>query len=300
MPDVHYARERITTPDDDVLDLDWSRAGARRVAILSHGLEGSSERGYMRGMAHALNRAGWDALAWNFRGCAGEPNRTLRFYHSGATDDLHTVIQHVISTGRYDSIALIGFSLGGNITLKYLGERGTDLDPAIAGGIAFSVPCDLRSSAMRLAHPANSIYMRRFLATLRQKVREKMKLMPGSLHDAGLDDISTFQEFDDAYTAPLHGFRDAEDYWHQCSSRRYLEGIRLPALLVNAKDDPFLAPECFPVKEARSSPYLFLEIPSSGGHVGFLGRDATNRYWMEARAVAFLSEIAMRENSSLA
>ena len=127
-----------------------------------------------------------------------------------------------------------------------------------------------------------------------------MKLMPGSLDDSGLDEISTFQEFDDAYTAPLHGFRDAEDYWHQCSSRRYLEGVRLPALLVNAKDDPFLAPECFPVKEATYSPCLFLEIPSSGGHVGFLGHDAADRYWMEGRALAFLNDIRVEENSSLA
>lgn len=293
--EICYTRERISTPDADVLDLDWSRAGGRRLAILSHGLEGSSDRWYMRGMALALNRAGWDALAWNYRGCSGEPNRTLRFYHSGATDDLDIVIQHVLASKGYDEIALIGFSLGGNITLKYLGERGRDVDPAIRCAIAFSVPCDLRSSAMRLALPANRIYMQRFLKTLRAKVRRKMELMPGLLDDEGLDDISTFQEFDDRYTAPIHGFRDAEDYWNQCSSRGFLEQIEIPALLVNAADDPFLAPECYPVSEARASRNLSLEIPSSGGHVGFIARGGRDRYWMERRAIVFLNSAFHRE-----
>lgn len=291
-PGVRYVRERIETPDDDFLDLDWVRGGARRLAILSHGLEGSSRRWYMAGMATALNDAGWDALAWNYRGCSGEPNRTLRFYHSGATDDLDVVVRHAITSGDYDSIVLIGFSLGGNLTLKYLGERGGTIHPAISVAIAYSVPCDLASSAARLAHPVNRIYMRRFMKTLRGKIRTKMELMPGMPDVSGLEGIETFQEFDDRFTAPLHGFRDATDYWYQSSSRRYLEGITVPALLVNARNDPFLTPECYPVAQARSLPYLFLEIPSSGGHVGFIAAGARRRYWMEHRAIAFLRQMA--------
>jgi predicted alpha/beta-fold hydrolase len=289
---LRYERERIDTPDGDFLDLDWSRTGARRLAILSHGLEGSSGRWYILSMAEALNRAGWDVLAWNFRGCGGEPNRTLRFYHSGATDDLQVVIDHALSSGAYESLALVGFSLGGNVTLKYLGERGGGIDPRIVAGVAFSVPCDLRSSAGALARPANGIYMRRFLNTLGEKVRAKAMAMPGLIDAEGIDAMRTFREFDDRYTAPLHGFRDAEDYWARCSSLGYLRGITIPALLVNAANDPFLAPGCFPVEEARASACFSLEIPAAGGHVGFPGRSRDGRYWMARRAVEFLGDIA--------
>jgi len=295
---LRYMRERIGTSDEDFLDLDWSRVGARRLGIISHGLEGSSDRWYMRGMARALNDAGWDALPWNFRGCGGEANRTLRFYHSGATDDLGTVIDHALGSGLYDQVALIGFSLGGNITLKYLGEKGRDLDPRIIAGVAFSVPCDLRSSAGALARPANGIYMRRFLRTLGQKVRAKKIAMPGLIDDAGVGRLRTFREFDDRYTAPLHGFRDAEDYWARCSSRPYMPSIAVPALLVNALNDPFLAPDCFPVEEARASRFLYLETPDSGGHVGFMGERGAGRYWMERRAIEFLDGLPAPEESS--
>ncbi len=287
---VRYVRERIGTPDEDFLDIDWSVVGARRLAILSHGLEGNSNRWYMRQMAGTLNREGWDVLAWNYRGCSGEPNRTFRFYHSGATDDLDVVIRHALWQDRYDTIVLVGFSLGGNITLKYLGERGRALHPAIVAGVAFSVPCDLRSSAYKLALPSNKVYMGRFLTTLREKVRRKMEAFPDQISDEGLDTIASFLEFDDRYTAPIHGFRDAEDYWARASSRPFLDGIAVPALLVNAKDDPFLAEPCYPVAEARHSSTFFLEIPSSGGHVGFLAVGSASRYWMGARVVAFLAE----------
>lgn len=286
---VHYRRERIDTPDGDFLDLDWSQVGARRLVVLSHGLEGSADRSYIRGMARALNDHGWDVLAWNYRGCSGEPNRTLRFYHSGATDDLDLVIQHLLARDQWDEIALIGFSLGGNLTLKYMGEYEGSLDRRITRAVAFSVPCDLRSSAFKLARPANALYMRRFIRTLTAKVREKMIRMPGELEDRGLATMRTFLEFDDRYTAPLHGFRDAEDYWARSSSRRYLDAIRRPTLLVNAANDPFLAPECFPLREAERSRYLYLEIPGTGGHVGFPPR-TPGYYWMEERALRFLSD----------
>lgn len=289
---VNYRRQRIATPDDDFLDLDWSTIGSNRLVILQHGLEGNTSRPYILGMVRAFNAAGWDALAWNFRGCSGQLNRQLRFYHSGATDDLHTVIAHAVAQQSYKQIGLVGFSLGGNVTLKYLGEQGGNTFPELVGAVTFSVPCDLAGSAARLAEPANRIYMKRFIDSLRSKVRQKMQAMPGMIEDHGIDRMRTFAEFDDRYTAPLHGFRDAEEYWSRCSSRQFIPCIHLPTLLVNAANDPFLSPSCFPVPEATASNTVTLEAPSSGGHVGFMGLRRT--YWSERRAVSFLGELLLQ------
>ena len=169
VPGIHYQRERIETPDGDFLDLDWSRNGSSGLGIVLHGLEGDSKRAYMLGMAKALNNAGWDAVCLNFRGCSGECNRRLRFYHSGETGDLHTVISHVVKQHTYLGIALIGFSLGGNVILKYLGEQGRRSHPLIKKAVAVSVPCDLASSSLKLSRSLNRIYLKRFLRMLRKK-----------------------------------------------------------------------------------------------------------------------------------
>jgi len=284
---VAYQRERINTPDNDFLDLDWVRNDSKRLAILSHGLEGDSKRPYILGMVNALAKQGWDALAWNARGCSGEPNRVLRFTHSGATEDLNAVIQHVFTTASYSEIALIGFSLGGNLTLKYLGER--KVDPRIKAAVAFSVPCDLECSSVQLARPANRIYMFRFLATLRQKVRAMARLFPEKIDDRGFEKLQNFKDFDDRYTAPLHGFRNALDYWRQSSCKQFLRNISIPALLINARNDPFLAKECFPLEEAKENPMLHLETPQYGGHVGFIRFNGDREYWSENRAMLFLN-----------
>ncbi len=286
--DVASQRERIETPDDDFLDLDWYRQGSRRLVVLTHGLEGDSERIYIRGMVQAIRKAGWDALAWNFRGCSGEPNRKVHFYHSGATYDLDTVLRHVENQNQYDRIDLVGFSMGGNITLKYLGEMGERISPVIQRAVAFSVPCDLASASIELARMSNKVYMRRFLRSLHEKIKMKMAAQPGCLDDSGYSKLKNFKQFDDRYTAPLHGFRDAQDYWQQCSSKFYLSGIRRPALLVSAKDDPFLSVDCFPYEEARRSRFLFLEVPDNGGHVGFIDFPGDGSYWLERRAIEFL------------
>jgi len=287
---VTYQRERITTPDNDFLDLDWARAGSRKLAVLAHGLEGDSKGHYILGMVKALAKRGWDAVAWNARGCSGEPNRVLRFTHSGATEDLQTVISHVLSASNYSQIALIGFSLGGNLTLKYVGERGHDLNPSIKAAVAFSAPCDLQSGALKLAQPANRIYMRRFLITLHDRIRAAMKLAPGRIDDRGYERMKTFKEFDDRYTAPLHGFANAEDYWRKCSCKPHLKNIQIPTLLVSAGNDPFLADPCYPTEEAKENPNLHLEVPASGGHVGFMSFDQQGEYWSETRALSFLSQ----------
>ncbi len=293
VPDVPYERERITTPDGDFLDLDWCEPHhGERVAILSHGLEGSSDGTYIRAMIHALRPHGWDAVAWNCRGCSGEPNRTSRFYHSGATEDLGAVVSHVLRSRPYRTVALIGYSMGGNMTLKYLGEQGHRLDERIRAGVAFSVPCDLRSSSLKLALSFNrAVYTARFMHSLRRKIRAKQAILPPHIHDRNYHTVRTFKDFDDRYTAPLHGFTDAEDYWRRASSRPFLAAIHVPTLLVNARDDPFLDEPSFPVDIAQSSRHFWLEAPQWGGHVGFVEFRRDGQYWSERRAVRFLSEV---------
>lgn len=282
---VAYTRERLELPDGDFVDLDWLRRGQARVAVVSHGLEGDAHRPYVRGMARALFEAGWDVLAWNFRGCSGPPNRLARFYHSGATDDLDAVVQHALGQG-YRRLALVGFSLGGNLTLKYVGERGEALDPRVGAALACSVPVDLAAGAAHMARPAARLYMRRFLRALQAKLQAKQHLYPAVLDTAGFEALRTFAQFDGRYTAPLHGFRDAADYWARASSGPLLPAIARPTLLLNAADDPFLPPSCFPVEMARTHPHLALEVPRHGGHVGFVLAGRT--YYAERRAVAFL------------
>lgn len=295
VPDVAYRRERIELPDGDFLALDWAAAAgplptpppAGKLAIISHGLEGSSARAYIRGMARALTRAGLDALAWNYRSC-GEPNRLLRSYHLGDTGDLHHVIGHALATGRYEHLYLTGFSAGGNVTLKYLGENAARVPAAVRRAAVFSVPTDLKASSLHFARPQNQVYLRRFLKSLRQKIRDKAALLPGEVDLTGLEDLRDFPEFDDRYTAPMHGFASAEEYYAQASSGHYLAGIRVPTLLVNAQNDPFLPPACFPRAEAAASEFVFLETPADGGHVGFAEGRPDGLYYSERRAVEFL------------
>lgn len=281
-------RERIDTPDGDFLDLDWAvRRGGGRLAILCHGLEGDTHRPYMRGMARALVRRGWDCLAWNYRGCSGSPNRRLRWYHSGAYEDLALVVDHAASSGRYDAAAVIGFSVGGNITLRWLGACAERIPPMVRRAVAVSVPCDLADSAGVLARPRNRLYMKHFLVALRRKIREKMKIMPGCIDDRDFGRLSTFEDFDNRYTAPLNGFADARDYWRRCSAKPVIPAIRVPTLMIQARNDPFLGPGCYPQAEAAVNPRITLEMPASGGHVGFIAFNHRGEYWHERRAAAF-------------
>jgi uncharacterized protein len=289
VPCVTPLRQRLETPDGDFLDVDRTPFVYPRLAILSHGLEGNSRQAYIQGMARALIARGWDVFAWNFRGCSGEPNRLLRFYHSGATEDLDVVVSYALSLPCYERIALVGFSLGGNLILKYLGEHADHLDPRVDAAVAMSAPCDLAASAARLAAPENRIYMRRFLRTIRRKIQEKSARFPGRISLEKLATSRTFAELDEHYTAPLHGFRGADDYWQKASSQPLLRQIRVPTLIVNAANDPFLAGGCFPYEEASSSASVYLETPSSGGHVGFITFNRQGELWSEQRCCAFLN-----------
>ena len=289
---VNYIRERISTPDHDFIDLDWSRIDGDKAVIVLHGLEGHSQRSYVLGMIRALNSRGWDAVAFNFRGCSGQPNRLLRSYHCGATEDLQTVVHHVIDHYPYACISLVGFSVGGNLTLMYLGEKKYTISPLIKCAAAVSVPCDLESSADKLAAPSNILYMKRFLKMFHDKIRVKMRMMPDEIDDANYHSIRTFKDFDERYTAPIHGFSSAEDYWTQCSCKQFLPGIEIPVLLVSARDDPFLGKECYPVEEASNSRHLYFEMPDHGGHVGFVDFRSNGEYWHEKRIAAFVTKNA--------
>ena len=284
VPQVTRRRERLELSDGDFLDLDWAEQGRERLVILSHGLEANSKATYIQGMATALQRKGWDVLAWNYRGCSGEPNRLLPFYHSGATEDLHHVVTHALKVHPAARVDLVGFSLGGNLTLKYLGER--EVSPRLHRAVAFSVPCDLACSSIRLSATANRPYMDRFLRCLRAKLVAKKPHFPDQIDLEGIGKIRNFRQFDDRFTAPLHGFRDAADYWARSSSRPFFPRITIPALLVNAGNDPFLGPGCYPHAEAEKSDLFHFEMPDDGGHVGF--SSGGGEYWSERRAVEFL------------
>lgn len=285
--------EIIATPDDDFLRLDWYRQGSSRLAILSHGLEGHSRRPYMVGLARALLRDGWDVLTWNFRSCGGVMNRQPRYYHSGATGDLSRVVGHGLAQG-YDTLYLGGFSMGGNLTLLYLAEQGERVASAIAGAVTFSVPCDLAGSARVLALPSRRIYMKRFLDDLGAKMTEKARRYPDIVDVTDFEKIRNFRQFDDRYTAPLHGFRDAEDYWARCSALPRLKDIRVPALMVNAMDDPFLSRNCFPAARSVLGSHVHVEAPKWGGHVGFVELAGDGYYWSERRAVAHARRVTGR------
>ena len=198
---ITYLRERITTEDDDFLDVDWSTVDSKKLIIFSHGLEGSSHQPYILGMVKEFNARGWDALAWNFRSCGGELNHSIRFYHGGSKGDLKAVVGHACKTKRYKQICLIGFSLGGNITLKYLGDHSADIPKQIKRACVFSVPCDLYACARNLSHGINRIYLNRFLVTLKEKMLQKAKQFPGLFSHINMDKIQDFIDFDNHFTA---------------------------------------------------------------------------------------------------
>ena len=292
--EVFYERERIRTPDDDFLDLDWALNAQKTdirstsLVILSHGLEGSTSSQYMLGMTRMMTRAGYDCLAWNFRSCSGEMNKASRFYHSGATEDLDLVIQYAIKKG-YRSIYLIGFSLGGNLTLKYLGEQGSQLPFQIRKALVFSAPMDLRACSIAMLQPRNRIYMHRFLKSLKPKVDEKARLFPDKIDLKSDKFVKTLYDFDHIYTAPIHGFKSADDYYEQCSSMHFVKNIEVETLIVNSENDPIVPISSIPSDIIARHDKVFLESPRQGGHCGFRPSVLSGGiYWSEQRALDFL------------
>ncbi|MEQ8413089.1 MAG: alpha/beta fold hydrolase [Imperialibacter sp.] len=288
---VTYDRERVELEDGDFLDVDWLTGGSDKLVVLTHGLEGSSDRPYIAGMAKYFAANGWDALAWNCRTCGGEMNRLPRLYHHGATEDLSAVVEHGLKSGRYRKIALVGFSMGGSMSLKYLGERGSQIREEIIGAATFSVPCNLWDSAVQLTRRSNKFYKDRFLNKLKEKMKVKALRHPEVVNVTDIDLITTFDEFDDRYTAPLHGFSSRDDFYLKATSDQFYPELKRPALVANALNDPMLGEKCYPFEMARESSYLYLETPKVGGHVGFTQTGA-EIYWAEMRALEFLEGIS--------
>lgn len=284
---LSYARrERIETSDGDFLDLDWAELpGTDRLVILSHGLESSADRNYVRGMAQAFFRARWSVLAWNCRSCSGELNRTRKLYHHGDIEDLSTVIDHALRQKDYATVLLIGFSMGGAMTLKYLGVQGSSVPQLVRGGIGFSVPTDLQAGAEVLDDPGNRFYKRRFFRKLKAKLLAKEAQFPGMIDRSLFDQVRTWRDFDDWFSAPVAGYTSARDFYRQSSCRHFMAGTAVPVLLVNALNDPILPPACHPVDLAGRYDLIHLETPRQGGHVGF--QDRRGHFWSEQRALAF-------------
>ena len=284
---VEQERERIRLKDNDFIDVDWSFSFQKtdRLIIVLHGLEGNAQRPYMLATAKIFNQNKVDAVCVNFRGCSGEQNLKYRSYHSGATDDLDEVIQHILNTKHYSDIYIKGFSLGGNVTLKYLGEKRV-VPNQIKAAVAVSVPCHLYGSCLELHTFKNILYADRFKKHLIDRLTQKQKLFPNVISVEEINKIRTLKDFDDVYTSKAHGFKDALDYYEKSSSLQFISGISVPTLIINALDDTFLSPECYPIKEAKANDNLFLEMPKHGGHVGFF--ETRNVYYNEKRALEFI------------
>ncbi|TGV00410.1 YheT family hydrolase [Flavivirga rizhaonensis] len=287
--DVNQERKRIILFDGDFIDLDWSfsKEKTKKLVILLHGLEGNGQRPYMTGSAKLFNNNGFDAVCVNFRGCSGEDNLKYRSYHSGATEDLEAIITHIISEKDYSEIYLKGISLGANMILKYLGEREV-LPNQIKAAVTASVPCYLYGSAKALHTFKNILYHNRFLKYLVNRLKIKQQRFKEDLSLKDLASIKTLFDFDNVYTSKAHGFKDALDYYEKCSCLQFLPYIKIPTLIINALNDSFLSPECYPVKEAKNNPNLYLEMPQHGGHVGFV--DKKNVYYNEKRALEFVKD----------
>ena len=291
--DIKFQRKRLETDDGDFLDLDFLKTNSKKIAIVIHGLEGSSSSSYIKSLTRIQNLKKIDVAAINLRGCSGEPNRLMSSYHSGKTDDLGAVISYIDKKFNYDEYYLIGFSLGGNLILKYLGENGHDLPSKIKSAVTISVPCDLKGSSEAISKFWNLIYMQRFIRSLKHKALFKSQQFPDSfLNKNEIDKIKNLYDFDNLYTAPAHGFKDAFDYWDKNSSKQFITKINIPTLLINAADDSFLSKSCFPVKEAKINSNFYLEIPKYGGHVGFNSNlSKTKDQWLENRVVQFLEDL---------
>jgi predicted alpha/beta-fold hydrolase len=293
-PALPIRRERWDAPDGDFLDVYRLDAAANAPRLVFfHGLEGTIRSHYVFGLFEQARSRGWGADLLIFRGCGDEPNRAPRFYHSGETTDPAFVIDQVITEHPRSPIVLAGVSLGGNVLLKLLGERGSSLQPQIRAAAAVSVPFDLERSCRHISRGFSKVYDRHFLRTLREKAIMKLAAHPRLFDPARLERARSIYDFDDAVTAPVHGFADAHDYYSRSSSLGFIGRIRLPTLLLSAVDDPFLPPAVLDEVRAAAArnPHLSLEFTPHGGHVGFVGGKWPWRpeYYAERRVCDFLA-----------
>jgi hypothetical protein len=285
-----YRRERWETPDGDFIDLDWIEAPMDvPLVLLFHGLEGSSASHYATALMAALRVQGWAGAVAHFRGCSGEPNRLPRAYHSGDSAEIDWILHRLRAQHPARRLFAAGVSLGGNALLKWLGEQEAAAGQVIDAAAAVSAPLDLTVSGPHLGHGFNRVYTRHFLHTLKPAAAAKLARFPGLFDGARLARARDLHDFDDAVTAPLHGFRDVADYWRRASSKPLLPGIRVPTLVLNARNDPFLPAHALP-RQQEVSAAVTLELPEEGGHVGFVGGAWPGRLdWLPLRLLRFFA-----------
>ena len=295
-PLPHYRRERWDAPDGDFIDIDWLAAGTGTsepqvvpLVVLFHGLEGSSRSHYARALMHTLARRGWAGAVPHFRGCSGEPNRLPRAYHSGDSAEIDWVLRRMRARFPQRPLFAAGVSLGGNALLKWLGEQEEGARDVVQAAAAVCAPLDLTAAGYALQRGFNLIYTRNFLVTLKANSLAKLERFPGLFDRGRMLAAKTLYDFDDAVTAPLHGFRDAKDYWLRASSKPWLPGVRVPALLVNALNDPFLPAQALPNGRQVSSA-VTLDYPAGGGHAGFVcGPFPGQIDWLPHRLLTFFA-----------
>jgi predicted alpha/beta-fold hydrolase len=288
-----YSRIRISTADEDFIDLDMGDGieAPRAICLILHGLEGCSGSGYVVSACRALARHGILGVAMNFRSCSGEPNRTLGSYHAGRTDDIRLVLDWLVARFPDSGRAVLGFSLGGNALLKYLGEVGEAARGQVDVAAAISVPFDLESSADAMERGLGQVYAHHFLRSLRGKAREKAGRFPGAFDLDAVESARTVRAFDEVVTAPIHGFRDVEHYYESCSSGRFLDRIRVRTLVIQSRDDPLVPGNTIP-ENFRGNGTVRTMITEYGGHVGFVarGRRLEPHFWAEAHAAQLIAD----------
>jgi len=293
-------REAFATPDGDEILLDWYRSGNDRLAFLSHGLCGHSRRHYIISLVKAFQAAGWDCLAWNFRGTGGSPGHLLKFTTNNSTIELAWLTHHALAKGGYRHIFYSGYSMGGNLTALYFSREWAHLPPEVLGGAIFCATTDLVESN-RMFHTAmGERYTRHFLKDMIALIERKAREFPGRLDLSNIQSFRFFEDFDNRFTAPLSGFRNADDYYETASACHHFPKLKVPLLMVAPQNDPFLGGDCYPVEEARRNPNLFLEMPASGGHCGFITL-GNHTWWPARRAVEFaMSILQSKDRGNLA
>jgi predicted alpha/beta-fold hydrolase len=283
LPKPAYQRSRLWLSDGDFLDLDWVKNGRSKLLILVHGLEGSSQSSYIRSVAARFSKA-VDICAVNLRSCSGSLNLAPRLYHHGATDDMDELVRHAV--GCYQEVFLMGFSLGGNLVLKYLGESQWNHPQQLISGMAVSAPIHLKSCVAVIHQPAQRLYHDMFLRELKVKVAQKSRQYPEIFNAGLLPQTKTLRDFDNHFTAPVFGFENGEDYYEKASSLPYLKTLQRPALLLQSMDDPMLDKPCFPYDLATPGGVFRLKVTRYGGHTGFLQKGTEKTYY-EALASGF-------------
>ena len=293
---IIFNRRRIDTPDGDFIDLDFPEVAGHPVpeeapmVLLLHGLEGNARRSYARETYYRLAKLGVRSVGINYRSCSGEMNRTARFYHSAATEDVALVLSVLKDWFPYTRLGLIGFSLGANLTLNFLGEQGANGSDWVQAAAAVSPPFDMRKSSDLLGKGISRLYTLYFLTTFRKKVRAKADLLESVVDVEQVLAARTFREVDNTCTAPLNGFQDADDYYAKCSTAQFLPHIQVPTLMLRALDDPLFAPDDVPHETIAANDCLTAGIMPQGGHMGFIeGRPGRFTCWAEQEATRFLA-----------